>query len=351
MLPTRTKSRNAALHDSAIRNQQLFQGVSKRYLSSSRGQHQGQPRLSRRAKVDLFVIAAGAVGSWLYLRDSDWERDAWEEKERLLDSAKNGNINTSQASNDELPMPLRKYLETAMTNDDATGISHDDAKVVSVDQKGAFFASHQWYPFHSNLLIKTGSHHQDDLPGFVWEAAVSILKMPNRVLETYIKGHGSITTKAWGKVPLIQVEEEEPYILFWLAMAPLIPSAFALPPEDASPPLISWNSVQDLHTCSVTLIDRSTNERFEMELQFDPTTHLLQSIRVTSPCLPYPWQAQYRNYQVLAENNDSAPSRILVPSHIEVGKWKDNGHLELHLKITNERMHPIELDAYHPANG
>ncbi|KAL3929288.1 MAG: hypothetical protein SGBAC_012278 [Bacillariaceae sp.] len=179
--------------------------------------------------------------------------------------------------------------------------------------------------------------------------------MPNRVLETYIEGKGGIITKAWGKVPLIQVEEEEPYILFWLAMAPLIPSTFAAAttPNNSerleynnARSLITWNSVQDLSTCSGTMVDRATNDRFEMELQFDPTTHLLQNIKVTSPCLQYPWQVQYSNYQMLARGRNEAPtsrSGAFVPSQIEVGKWKNDGHLELHLKITNQHVQHLPL--------
>ncbi|CAJ1959203.1 unnamed protein product [Cylindrotheca closterium] len=343
-----------------------FQGFStRRSFSSSKKTKQEPPKLSRRGKVDLFLIITVALGSWLYLRDSDWDRDAWNEKEKLLDIAllrekeKNTTKSATQESHDRLPMPLRKYLDTAMAN--VPGTTPNDSKsvqkrarVVSVDQTGMFFASQQWYPFRSNLLTKT-VFHQDDFPGFVWEASVTIMGMPNKVLETYSNGQGGIITKAWGKVPLIQVEEEEPYILFWLAMAPLIPSTFdpnSESPEqsETSQPLITWNSVQDLTTCSGTMVDRATNERFEMELQFDPTTYLLQSIRVTSPCLPHPWQVQYSNYQVLRGNDEDPRSGVLVPCEIEVGKWKpDDGHLDLHLKITNQHMQDIPL--HDKANG
>ena len=92
--------------------------------------------------------------------------------------------------------------------------------ICSIHQSGEFYASKEWYPFTA-MLIATCKN-----PGFVWNAHCQILGMPNSIMESYIGGQGHIITKAWGRLPLLQVEEEEPYVLFWLAMAPLFPFEF-----------------------------------------------------------------------------------------------------------------------------
>lgn len=298
------------------------------------------PTLSRRSRVDLFIVVAGALGSWVYIRSSDWDRDVWETKQRLLvgsteSSSLSGGHPRRSSMEEDLPLPLQTYLSLALNR------AHpNDLNVVTVEQSGEFFASQQWYPFSANLLFLAHPHAKEASPGFVWEADVDILKMPNRILESYIQGKGSITTKAWGKIPMIQVEEEEPHVLFWLAMAPLSPVAFRQSIANAvntdKRSMIVWNSIHDLSSCSGELRDERNGNTFYIELAFDMDTKLLKSIRVTSACLPKPWQVNFKDYHRV---NGS----FLFPSITEVGKW--NGQeFDVHLKILNHRV-----QAYHQA--
>jgi hypothetical protein len=295
------------------------------------------PKLSRRSKLDLLLVVSGAVGTWLYAKNSDWDQDVWDAKQRLLSSAVKIDPLYREAISgakeaDDLPLPVKKYLEEALNDPDAfpSNPKRWQPQLTSVHQSGEFFASHQWYAFTSRLLTLTHA------PGFVWESHVEILKIPNRVLETFIDQKGSIITKAWGKFPMIQVEEEEPYILFWLAMAPLTPTAF-LENSNAqdNAPIITWNPIHDLSSCSAQLYDNGEKVNFQLEFEFYQDTQLLKSIKVTSPCLPQPWQAIYKDYRQV--------NKLCVPTTIEVGKWFE-GELKLHLKLTNRQLEFKQLE-------
>jgi hypothetical protein len=216
-------------------------------------------------------------------------------------------------------------------------------------QSGEFLAAKQWYPFTANLLAVPSYRS----PGFVWEARVDILRLPNRVLESYVNGRGNIMTKAWGKLPLIQVEEEEPYILFWLAMVcPLYP--FALLEgggREGGGCFLTWKSTtHDLSVAKAELVVDGEEEPFAVEFFFREEDGLLERIRVNAPHMKQPWQALYKEYKELSSvssscqgnnnnnNNNNNSTLLLVPSTIEVGK----GHGEdfrLHMKIHN---HDVE---------
>jgi hypothetical protein len=294
------------------------------------------PTLSWRSRVDLFLVVAGALGSWVYIQSSDWDRDVWEAKQRLLKDASETSSSwdqqhTPMEEQSDLPLPLQTYLNVALNGPDPK-----HRNLVSAKQSGEFFASQRWYPFTSNLLVLAHSDERETPPGFVWEAAVEILQMPNRVLESYIEGKGNIITKAWGKIPMIQMEEEEPFILFWLAMTPLCPVTFRQTNiSKRKRPVIVWNSIHDLSSCSGELLDESNGNTFYIELGFDQDTKLLKSIRVTSTCLPKPWQVNYNDYHRMSDD-------FLFPTRIEVGTWSGQ-EFHGHLKIVNHEVQP-----YHP---
>eukprot|EP00980_Cylindrotheca_fusiformis_P023312 scaffold10345_cov158-Cylindrotheca_fusiformis.AAC.4 len=323
------------------------------------------PKLSRRGKVDLFLVVAGAVGTFLYIQNSnDWEQDVWEVQQRLLESTTTATTTTTTEPSErsdsrvndsgqtimeeDLPLPLETFLKLVSSSsspgDDVEEEEEKYNNTVVVEQSGEFWASQQWYPFRMANLLITAS----DPPGFVWEVHVEILKMPNRILEWYVGGKGSIMTKAWGKIPMIQVEEDEPYVLFWLAMAPLCPDGASfrrrrrpLSERTSNSQIekkslrIEWNSIHDLSSCSGELIDEfddDNNTTYHLELFFDHDTKLLKSARVTSECLPKPWQVNYGEYQ--KDKNDGC----LYPSFVEVGKWTSGQQFDLHMKIQNHRV-------------
>lgn len=304
-------------------------GHQRRFLSGEQ-----PPRLSPRSRRDLFLVIGGALGSWLYIRNSDWDRDVREAKERLLIlSSRSRSVRTNGTApyREDVPLPLRHYLDQVWNR---AAPLDPRSNLVSVEQTGKFFASQEWYPFNARLLALAHSDSSNIPPGFVWEANVEILKMPNRILQTFMDGKGAIVTKQAGKIPMIQVEEEEPYILFWLAMTPLMPSVFVYdsPNGGKEKPTILWNSVTDLSSCSGQLLDKGDNRTYHMEFEFSDETKLLKSIKVTSPSLPVPWQVNYYDYRRLGDHT-------LVPSKIEVGQWTTAGEkLNLHLMITNHNV-------------
>jgi hypothetical protein len=288
------------------------------------------PTISRRGKLDFFLIICGSISAWLYVQNSDWDQDVRDAKQRLISLAEGKALDKDNAfskpvQDKDLPLPLKRYLKKSIKDRRLIKSSSRASLLASAKQSGEFFASQDWYPFTASLLLLGQS------PGFVWESHVNILKMPNRVLQTFIEDKGSITTKAWGKVPLIQVEEEEPYVLFWLAMSPLIPFVLLRDQndDDENRYRLSWSSIHDLDTCTGQLYDKSQQKTFFLELEFCNDTSLLKSIKVTSSILPQPWQATFKDY--VEEEG------LYIPTVIEVGKWFEND-LRLHLKLMNRQL-------------
>jgi hypothetical protein len=113
--------------------------------------------------------------------------------------------------------------------------------------------------------------------------------MPQQILQILLGGRASIKTKAWGKIPTVQVQEEEPFVLFWLAMLPLCPQALLLLPNQFEQQRLVW-TVHDPHTAQARLITYPDKEEYHLEFQFDPTSHLLQSIAVRANCIQEPWK-------------------------------------------------------------
>ena len=212
-----------------------------------------------------------------------------------------------------------------------------------------------------------------DNPGFVWDARTTILKLSNRILEYYIthsnedndatyneqptvQAESGIVTKIWGKYPLIQVEEEEPFILFWLAMTPLFPSVFLqLGDEHMRNSVLTWKDNEIVFRTKLRGNNRNTTEgqasaelfdgsdKFFVEFFFGEEDDLLHKIKVTSPSLPKSWQATYSNYQehiVVVNQKDDDKDRktieleVLIPSKIEIGKGEGD-HYQAHFKINN----------------
>jgi hypothetical protein len=169
-------------------------------------------------------------------------------------------------------------------------------------------------------------------------------------------------TKLWGIFPFVlQLEEDDPYILFWLAMIiPLFPKQILL-----NNTLLIWNNNNIDHDfdsdsgsklsssciakaelrCNVDITNTSTI--FHLEFIFDNDTDLLTSIKVVTEQQrrrqnqnlknnesneqqkqkPY-WQVFYKDYkQVPAssskeeeEQHRQISSSLLIPTTIEIGK-------------------------------
>ena len=251
--------------------------------------------------------------------------------------------------------------------------------LVTADQSGEFYAAGQWYPFNATLLAMASTTN----PGFVWDARMTILNLSNRVLEYYVTitnnnnnnnntnnstgggkgGEGNIITKVWGKYPLIQIEEEDPYILFWLAMTPMFPSV--LLQQQGRSGVLNWinsnsrlSAHDNLRTCATARLVTVGDGTFLVEYFFREEDDLLIRIKVTSStCLngdDEPWQAFYDDYKHLvsdfeSEDGDGRQHQrqqqqqqqqrrpLLVPSKIEIGKGEGDQYRP-HLKINNHHL-------------
>eukprot|EP00934_Nitzschia_sp_Nitz4_P006688 Nitzschia sp. Nitz4//scaffold178_size73299//12482//13408//NITZ4_005693-RA/size73299-processed-gene-0.24-mRNA-1//-1//CDS//3329539104//6678//frame0 len=265
-----------------------------------------EPKLSKRAKRDLFLLTFGAIGAGAYLLTSNhWDDDVESAKQRLFQSAM---ATDSIETADNVPIPIQRYLQRIGCDLDQGNAS---SKLYQSDQSGEFYAVHQWFPYQATMWY----HASNARPGYVWSAETTILQMPNYVLQSFVNGDANTTTKAYGKYPLIQVEEEEPYILLWLAQVPVFPHAWTQSGK------LVWKSTHDLHQANATLSDG--NETFQVQCIFED--NLLKSIHVTSPSLGKPWKANYSNYK-------RRPDGVLVPEVIEIGKG-EGADFNLHYKV------------------
>ena len=236
-------------------------------------QQQLEPHLTRKNKFDLFVLAAGVVfiGGY-YLTSNNWDDDVRSVKTKLL------SLSLPLSSKQQLrsivartepvarpPLLIQRYTEHIMASSSLSSSS----TVATLVQSGEFWASRQWFPFTSDLLITVGEDDSKNNSnsnsnknknrnhfGFVWDAKTTIFNLSHRILQSYIhsdsgwnsstnKSDGdtdgvdmavvdsdvvveekeNIITKLWGIYPFcLQFEDDDPHILFWLAMAvPLFP--------------------------------------------------------------------------------------------------------------------------------
>mmetsp|Transcript_3205 Transcript_3205/g.7597 ORF Transcript_3205/g.7597 Transcript_3205/m.7597 type:complete len:373 (-) Transcript_3205:1214-2332(-) len=337
-------------------------GFGKFFSSSSSNK---DPKLSARNKRDLLILAVGicgALGYHLIHRDDDWEEDVWTLQNKLKSSSSGKNELFSPQGNSfsKHPPPIvLRYIEKVLQQPASS--LRISSFLVTAHQSGEFLASRQWYPFEATLMAAASNTN----PGFVWDARTTILKLSNNVLEYLItKGdegqmvsetEGGVVTKVWGKYPLIQVEEEDPYLLFWLAMTPLFPAVFL----DGREGMLKWmdNDVvfdekrtiesRKEASASAQLAD-GTDTRLLVEFFFEEDG-LLHKIKVTQQENTEPWQAVYKNYSHHAvaiywndgtneqDRHDPKSHQILIPSYIEIGKGEGDQY-HSHFKIYNRNI-------------
>jgi hypothetical protein len=350
----------------------------------------------------LGVGLCGAFGYHLIHKDNDWGNDVWIVQNKLIASlsanpkkdsdnhyvgAMANNLPEGNSFSNPPPPVVLGYIEKILQQQPVTVSSlRSSSLIVTAHQSGEFFAAQQWYPFEATLMAAASA----TTPGFVWDARTTIMKLSNNVLEYYIthnndhekdnanandgldesintKSESDIVTKIWGKYPLIQIEEEDPYILFWLAMTPLFPAVFLphchqhgkggiLKWKDTNNTLFNSNTISSANTrkngqvCARAQLRSNidgTDTLFSVEFFFGEEDQLLHKIKVTSPSgSDEPWQATYKNYKqhmVVAESQEGTEiegqkSRpILVPSYIEIGKGEKDLYRP-HFKIINKRL-------------
>jgi hypothetical protein len=287
----------------------------------------GIPSLSRRSRHDLLVMALGAAIVGTYLQFSTHiEQDANVAVDALL-SRSNGEDHATHDKGagrdlpEDLPPPVRRYLEKVLPTKSYAGERH---LCSVIKQSGEFYAAHQWYPFEATLMLKDSFAD----PAFVWNANTTIYGMPQQILQTLLDGKCSILTKAWGKVPTVQVQEEEPFVLFWLAMMPLCPQSLIRNQFDQHS--LEW-TVYDLYTARARLVAGPDGDEYHMEFLFDPTSNLLQSIAVTAACMDEPWKASYQDYFRFE-------GELVAPSRIKIGKG-EGPRFRYHMAFVNRSIH------------
>ena len=340
-----------------------------KFFSSLSSNSNKDPKLSARNKRDLLILAVGICGAFGYHllhRDDDWEEDVWTLQNKLKSSSAGQNKNHNELfsrqenffSNHPPPVVLR-YIEKVLQQPASS--LRISSSLVTAHQSGEFLASRQWYPFEATLMAAASNIN----PGFVWDARTTILKLSNNVLEYWItKGdegqinsetEGGVVTKIWGKYPLIQVEEEDPYLLFWLAMTPLFPAVFL----DGREGILKWMNndvVSDAKSTTESRKEASasaqltdgTDTRLLVEFFFEEDD-LLHKIKVTQQENKETWQAVYKNYSHHAvaidwnddtneqDRHDPKSHQILIPSYIEIGKGEGNQYRS-HFKIYNRNI-------------
>ncbi len=339
-----------------------------KWFSSSSSRSRKEPRLSSRNKRDLFFLAVGTCGFFGYFlhhRDDNWDEDVWKIQNRLkasslVERSKLYSRQESSFSNHPPPIIL-KYTEKVLQHHQQLPPS-----IVTAHQAGEFLASRQWYPFEATLMAAASPTN----PGFVWDAQTTILNLSNNVLEYLItnksKNYGEneeceiesgVITKVWGKYPLIQIEEEDPFILFWLAMIPVFPAAFLA--LDGDEGVLKWKDNNVLF--GININSESGNETNpsasaflaggtnSLLVEFFFRNELLHKIKVTSQENPEQelWQAVYKNYTQHAvaldwaidtDHEDKKESlQILIPSYIEIGKGEGDQYRP-HFKINNRKL-------------
>uniref|UniRef100_A0A7S0F7F3 Uncharacterized protein n=1 Tax=Pseudo-nitzschia arenysensis TaxID=697910 RepID=A0A7S0F7F3_9STRA len=340
-------------------------------FSTSSSSSRKEPRLSSRNKRDLLFLAVGTcgfIGYYLHHRDDNWKEDVWKIKNKLKASSiveKNKRYSRQENSfSSHTPPVILSHLEKALQHR-----QQPPPLIVTAHQSGEFLASRQWYPFEATLMAAASTTN----PGFVWDAQTNILNLSNNVLEYLISTNKSkndsehqecesesgIVTKVWGKYPLIQIEEEDPFILFWLAMTPLFPAVFLA--MDGREGLLKWkdnNVLFDTNLNSESGNDKNTSakahladgkETLLVEFLFRNEDGLLHKIKVTSQKNPERelWQAVYKNYtqHIVAvdwdnhkgEKDNKESRQILIPSYIEIGKGEGDQYRP-HFKIYNRNL-------------
>ena len=218
------------------RPRHMQQRLSRRALTSS----SSSPRkVTSRIKRDFFILSTGICSLSIYTLffTTDWDDDVQAAQEKLLlksalssASSFSDKRNSKDKDNGSLPpLVVRRYIESVLDPlayskqqerllETERHVQSEDHLIVSIQQSGEFYAAYKWYPFHNANLLLKASGRDNNIGGFVWDIQnVKILTFPHHILQSYINGIGTIITKLYGKLPLLQIEEEEPYYLFYLA--------------------------------------------------------------------------------------------------------------------------------------
>jgi hypothetical protein len=139
------------------------------------------------AALALIAAAALASGAWW------WNRTTAQLRATMRDA-----ITTPADGAQELPAPVRRYLELAIEPGRAP------VRAVMIRHEGEFRmgeAEDSWRPFTSTQFVTTLP------PGFDWDARIQMLPgVPVFVRDGYVLGAGGLRAALFGLIPVMQAE-------------------------------------------------------------------------------------------------------------------------------------------------
>jgi hypothetical protein len=208
-----------------------------------------------------------------------------------------------------LPPPVARYLKHVLRNEQPL------IRVARLKQTGKLRTdtrSTRWLSFRAEQVV------MPDVPGFVWNARVSLLPLVHlRVRDAYVGGQGSGKVSLWSAFTVAadsgRRELNSGALHRYLAEAVWYPTA--LLPSDA----LQWSALDD-RKARATLTD--SGETVSLEFWFndqDEVTGVYSDGRWGKFGKDYrqtPWEGHFQNYQ--------EQRGMLVPSEGEVG-WYSSG--------------------------
>jgi hypothetical protein len=193
---------------------------------------------------------------------------------------------------DGLPPPVQRYLRAALPDGQRRVRSMDMAQTGTMD-----FGERtpRWLPFHATERATT------DRPGFVWDAAVTMLPgVVVRVHDAYVAGEGRLHPAVFGLFSLADARDTggelaQGELLRFLAEAPWYPTALLPGPN------LRWEPV-DERSARVTLRDGATavtmTFRFGDDAMVDSVRAEARGRMVDGRSVPTVWEGRWSDYAV-----------------------------------------------------
>lgn len=143
--------------------------------------------LTAAAAMALVATAALASGAWW------WNRTTTQLRAMMRDA-----INAPAEGEQDLPAPVRRYLEQAIEP------GRMPIRAAMIRHEGDFRmgeAEDSWRPFTSTQFVTTAP------PGFDWDARIQMLPgLPVFVRDGYVLGKGGLRAAVFGLIPVMKAE-------------------------------------------------------------------------------------------------------------------------------------------------
>lgn len=256
----------------------------------------------------LVASVLGAVGIGTLL----WNRSTARAVRRLGTGAPSWTVVPSSEGLADLPAPVRRYLELALTP------GRPILRSARIEQAGDFRAGGfdaPWSPF------RAVQHFTAHPPGFVWDASIHMAPLVIvRVRDSYIGGVGSMQGKMASVVPVVDQSGgaglAEGALHRYLAESAWFPTAL-LPGRG-----LVWEPIDDT-SARATLTDGPIS--VWMDFRFAPSGEIVSAStparlrEVDGDYVPTPWTCSFRKYHKV--------DGLMIPMEGEVGWLLPEGEL------------------------